>query len=127
MSNSIEKEPNTAAAKLRVLIADDKAETRRSTRLMLTLIPEVEIMALAHNGREAIELAREHRPDIALMDVNMPGMTGLEAIAHMRQQQPNLACIVISAEQQRHIYRSNGGRGTRLHHQALYFRSISGK
>jgi YesN/AraC family two-component response regulator len=87
--------------KLRVLIADDKAETRRSTRLMLTLIPEVELVALAHNGREAIELAHQHRPDIALMDINMPGLNGLEAIAAMRQEHPGLACIVISAEQQR--------------------------
>jgi YesN/AraC family two-component response regulator len=87
--------------KLRVLIADDKAETRRSTRLMLTLIPEVEIVALAHNGREAIELAHQHRPDIALMDINMPGLNGFEAITAMRQEQPDLACIVISAEQQR--------------------------
>jgi YesN/AraC family two-component response regulator len=90
--------------KLRVLIADDKAETRRSTRLMLTLIPEVEIVALAHNGREAIELAQQHRPDIALMDINMPGLNGLEAITAMRQEQPDLACIVISAEQQRRTF-----------------------
>jgi two-component system, response regulator YesN len=90
--------------KLRVLIADDKAETRRSTRLMLTLMPEVEIVALAHNGREAIELAHQHRPDIALMDINMPGLNGLEAIAAMRQEHPGLACIVISAEQQRRTF-----------------------
>jgi len=101
MPNEMLEGPQPTLPKLRVLIADDKAETRRSTRLMLTLIPDVEIVALAQNGQEAIDLARQHRPDIALMDVNMPGMTGLEAISAMRRNNPDLACIVISAEQQR--------------------------
>jgi YesN/AraC family two-component response regulator len=85
-------------ARLRVMIADDETEMRRSTRLMLTLIPNVEIVATAKNGREALEMARQHKPDIALMDVNMPGMNGLEAIAAMRAERPELACIIISAE-----------------------------
>jgi YesN/AraC family two-component response regulator len=113
MFDSTQREAQTAVAKLRVLIADDKAETRRSTRLMLTLIPEVEVVALAHDGREAIDLALQHKPDIALMDVNMPGITGLEAIAVMRQQQPNLACIVISAEQDRTTFKEAMAVGAR--------------
>jgi YesN/AraC family two-component response regulator len=104
MPNKLQEAPKKGEPRLRVLIADDKAETRRSTRLMLTLIPEVEVVALAQNGQEAIELARQHRPDIALMDVNMPGLNGLEAIAAMRRQQPGLACVVISAEQQRRTF-----------------------
>ncbi|MFO7684142.1 MAG: response regulator [Chloroflexota bacterium] len=87
-----------APARLRVMIADDETEMRRSTRLMLTLIPNVEIVATAKNGREALEMARQYKPDIALMDVNMPGMNGLEAIAAMRAERPELACIIISAE-----------------------------
>lgn len=105
MPNAIQKQKAPITDKLRVLIADDKAETRRSTRLMLTLIPNVEVVALAHNGQEAVELARQHRPDIALMDVNMPGLNGLEAIHIMRQGQPDLACIIISAEQQRDTFK----------------------
>jgi YesN/AraC family two-component response regulator len=112
MIDSTQEQP-PAATKLRVLIADDKPETRRSTRLMLTLIPEAEVVALAQNGREAIELARQHQPDIALMDVNMPGLNGLEAIAIMRQHQPNLACIVISAEQDRTTFKEAMAVGAR--------------
>jgi YesN/AraC family two-component response regulator len=80
------------------MIADDVTEMRRSTRLMLTLIPNVEIVAIAKDGREAIEMARIHQPDIALMDVNMPHTNGLQAIAAMRAERPELACIILSAE-----------------------------
>lgn len=83
---------------IRVMIADDVTEMRRSTRLMLTMIPNVEIVAIAKDGREAIEMARIHQPDIALMDVNMPHTNGLQAIAAMRAERPELACIILSAE-----------------------------
>lgn len=93
-----EGQQSPKAARLRVLIADDVQETRRSTRLMMTLIPDVEVVAIAHNGREAIELAHKHRPDIALMDVKMPELGGLAAIQAMLQERPEMACIIISAE-----------------------------
>lgn len=87
-----------ASKRLRIMVADDVTETRRSTRLMLTLIPNVEIVAIAKNGREAVELARQHKPDIALMDVNMPQMNGLQAIEAMLSERPEMACIILSAE-----------------------------
>ncbi|MBP7593394.1 MAG: response regulator transcription factor [Chloroflexi bacterium] len=87
-----------ASKRLRIMVADDVTETRRSTRLMLTLIPNVEIVAIAKNGREAVELARQHKPDIALMDVNMPQMNGLQAIEVMLSERPEMACIILSAE-----------------------------
>lgn len=92
--------PLPSAERLRVLIADDVQETRRSTRLMMTLIPEVEVVAIAENGREAVEMAQIKQPDIALMDVNMPGMDGLEAIHLMIKKRPDMACIVLSAERE---------------------------
>ncbi len=87
--------------KLRVLIADDVMETRRSTRLMMTLIPEVEVVAIAHNGRQALEMSITHKPDICLMDVQMPEMDGITAIKEMMFHRPELACVVISAERDR--------------------------
>lgn len=92
------KKSVTPPPRLRVMIADDVAEMRRSTRLMLTMIPNVEIVAIAKDGREAIAMAREFKPDIALMDVNMPHTNGLQAIAAMRAERPDLACIILSAE-----------------------------
>lgn len=85
-------------ARLRVMIADDVMETRRSTRLMLTLIPEARLVAIAHNGRQAVQLALKHKPDIALMDVSMPEMDGVSAIEEMLKHEPGIGCIVISAE-----------------------------
>lgn len=87
---------------MRVLIADDVLETRRSTRLMMTLVPDARVVAIAQNGREALELVRKHKPDVVLMDVNMPEMDGLRAIELIRQAQPEITCIVLSAERNRH-------------------------
>ncbi|MFQ5615200.1 MAG: response regulator transcription factor [Anaerolineales bacterium] len=84
---------------LRVLIADDVAETRRTLRIMLSLDTGVEVIAVAENGAEAVELASVHRPDIALMDVNMPEMDGIEAIRRMLREDAGLVCVVISTDQ----------------------------
>jgi YesN/AraC family two-component response regulator len=99
---------------LRVLIADDVMETRRSTRLMLTMVPEAKLVAIAQNGREAVEIARKQKLDIALMDVSMPEMDGVTAIEQMLKIQPGIGCIVISAERDSEILRramSVGAKG----------------
>ena len=101
-------------SQLRVLIADDVMETRRSTRLMLTMIPEAKLVAIAKNGREAVEIARKQNLDIALMDVSMPEMDGVTAIEEMLKIQPGIGCIVISAERDNETLRramSVGAKG----------------
>ena len=97
----------------RVLIADDVLETRRNTRLMLADNPMVDIVAIAHNGREAVELAKRHQPDIALMDINMPEMNGFEAFQEMYKIFPTMACIIISAEDDNQSFRSAMNVGAR--------------
>ena len=84
--------------KLRVLIADDIQETRRNTRLMLATIDDVEVVAIASNGVQAVQLAGEHHPDIVLLDINMPEMDGLTAFRKIAQIHPDTGCIIISAE-----------------------------
>ena len=84
--------------KLRVLIADDIQETRRNTRLMLATIDDVEVVAIASNGVQAVDLAREHHPDILLLDINMPELDGLSAYRRISQIHPDTGCIIISAE-----------------------------
>lgn len=84
--------------KLRVLIADDIQETRRNTRLMLATIDDVEVVAMAANGIQAVQLAEQHHPDILLLDINMPELDGLSAYRRIAQIHPDIGCIIISAE-----------------------------
>jgi len=88
----------TTRKKLRVLIADDVQETRRNTRLMLATIDDVEVVAIAANGVQAVQFAQEHHPDIVLLDINMPEMDGLTAYQEIAKVYPETGCIVISAE-----------------------------
>jgi len=85
-------------SKLRILIADDVQETRRNTRLMLATIDDVEVVAIASNGIQAVQLAKEHHPDIVLLDINMPELDGLSAFRRIAQIHPDTGCIIISAE-----------------------------
>jgi YesN/AraC family two-component response regulator len=92
-------QPETATKKkIRVLIADDVQETRRNTRLMLATIDDVEVVAIASNGRQALQLSQEHQPDLVLLDINMPEMDGLSAYREIAKILPGTGCIIISAE-----------------------------
>ena len=92
-------QPNISPRKkLRVLIADDIQETRRNTRLMLATIDDVEVVAIAANGLQAVQLTEEHHPDILLLDINMPEMDGLTAYRKITQTHPDIGCIIVSAE-----------------------------
>jgi len=92
--------------KLRVLIADDIQETRRNTRLMVATIDDVEVVAIAANGLQALQLAREQRPDIVLLDINMPEMDGLTAYREIHKILPGTGCIIISAEKDTATFRT---------------------
>lgn len=91
-------QPISHKRKSRVLIADDVQETRRNTRLMLATIDDVEVVAIAANGLQAVQLAKEQHPDIVLLDINMPEMDGLTAFRNIVQIHPDTGCIIISAE-----------------------------
>lgn len=92
--------------KSRILIADDVQETRRNTRLMLATLDDVEVVAIASNGAQAVQLAQEHHPDIVLLDINMPEMDGLTAFRHIVQSHPDTGCVIISAEKEPSILRT---------------------
>lgn len=89
---------STKIGQLRIIIADDIQATRHSTNLMLNLVPNTQVVATAANGQEALELVRKHHPDLLIMDVNMPKLDGLSALAKMRQEIPKLKCLIISSE-----------------------------
>mgnify|MGYP001218858087 FL=1 len=83
---------------LRILLADDAWATINSIRLMLRLLPDVEVVATARNGRQAIEMTVEYKPDIALVDINMPEVNGLLAMQAMLEHHPDIVCIAMSVE-----------------------------
>ena len=66
---------------IRVLLADDQALLRATFRILIDSCPDLEVVAEATDGREAVDLVRVHRPDVVLMDIRMPGTDGLTATA----------------------------------------------
>ncbi|WP_238151995.1 response regulator transcription factor [Microbulbifer sp. A4B17] len=79
---------------LRVMVVDDQALVRRGFALILNNEPDIEVVAEAGTGIEAVEAARAHQPDIILMDIRMPEMDGLEATARILEAS-DTACRVI--------------------------------
>ena len=76
----------TSGARIRVLVADDHPVVRNGLASVIAQQPELELVAEAANGRQAVELFREHRPDVVLMDLRMPEMDGVSAIELIRAE-----------------------------------------
>jgi len=79
---------------IRLFVADDHAIIRKGIRAMLETVPDIELVGEAVNGREAVSGVAKLRPDVILMDLVMPEMDGIEAIRHIKAQQPK-ACILV--------------------------------
>jgi two-component system, NarL family, response regulator LiaR len=82
---------------VRLLLADDHTVVRQGLRMFLGLDPELEVVAEARDGAEAVALAHEHRPDVVLMDLLMPVMDGLTAIARLRAELPEVAVLALTS------------------------------
>ena len=81
---------------IRVLLVDDQAVVRRALRGRLHLEPDLEVVGEASSGSEALSLARELTPDVVLMDVEMPGMDGIEATTALCHAVPQSAVVILS-------------------------------
>jgi pilus assembly protein CpaE len=84
--------------KIRVLIVDDVAETRENIRRLLQFENDVEVVGVAGTGREAIAVAKDVRPDVVLMDINMPDMDGIAATETIRRTVYFTQIVVLSVQ-----------------------------
>jgi DNA-binding NarL/FixJ family response regulator len=82
--------------KIRVLVADDHAIVREGLRVMLGSQPDIEVVGTAANGREAIRLVDTYEPDVAVMDISMPELNGVEAIHQALPRHPQMQVVVLS-------------------------------
>ena len=82
--------------KIRVLIVDDHTLVRDGIRALLSLVADVEVVGEAENGKEAIEKVRELFPDVVLMDLSMPVMSGLEATRRIRKEFPRTKVVAVT-------------------------------
>jgi DNA-binding NarL/FixJ family response regulator len=81
---------------MRILLADDHTLVRAGIRALLAQIPDVEVVAEAGDGREALAMLQRECPDVLLMDIAMNGMNGLDAAALAKKQCPNVRVIILS-------------------------------
>lgn len=83
-------------ALISVLLVDDQALVREGLRLILDLQSDIRVVAEAANGQEAVERAREHRPQVVLMDIQMPILDGVAATRALKAEFPNTAVIILT-------------------------------
>lgn len=105
---------HSRTAEIRILVADDHEAFRRSLRLLLESQPGFSVVAEAASGKEAVEMARELKPDVAILDVRMRPVTGLEAVSSIVHDSPRTGVLMVSMhEDKRYVARSveAGARG----------------
>lgn len=82
--------------RIRVLIADDYYAFRQGLKIMLSFEADIEVVAEASNGRQTVELARELKPSVIVMDLSMEGLNGVALIKQLLQQEPDVRILVVS-------------------------------
>jgi DNA-binding NarL/FixJ family response regulator len=85
-----------ALQQIRILVVDDHAVVREGIRYLLSSDAEFDVVGEAANGEEALALARRLEPDVVVLDISMPGMSGLDVVAQMRAQSPSSRVLVLS-------------------------------
>jgi two-component system NarL family response regulator len=95
------------ANKIRIIVIDDQAVVRQGFVSLINTVADMEVIAEGTNGQQAIELYRQHKPDVMLIDLRMPVLSGVEAISAIRRESPGARMIVLTTyDGDEDIYRS---------------------
>src|SRR5882757_8355457 len=97
-----------------ILLADDHDVMRRGLRHLVEEQPGWKVCAEATTGRQAVELAKQHKPDVAVLDISMPELNGLEATRQIRKALPNTEVLIFTMHESDELVRdvlTAGGRG----------------
>jgi DNA-binding NarL/FixJ family response regulator len=92
--------------KLRVLLADDHAVVREGLKALVNAQPDMEVVGEAGDGAQALAEARAHRPDVLVVDISMPEMTGAQVTAALKAERPELNVLALTVHQDRSYLRS---------------------
>ena len=106
-------QPATNSNKLRILIVDDIPETRENLRKLFFFESDIEVVGAATTGEEGIAMALELKPDVVLMDINMPGIDGITATEAINQQAPSVQVIMMSVQGETDYLRRSMQAGAR--------------
>jgi len=80
----------------KVLVADDHGVVRKGLRFLLQLDSQIEVVAEANDGREALDLAEKFHPDVVVLDITMPHLNGIDAAAQLRKRDPDIGIVMLS-------------------------------
>lgn len=87
---------SASSGPLRIIVADDQATVREGLVVLLGVLPDIDVVASAADGRQAVDLVAEHRPDAILLDLHMPVLDGIEAARILTRDHPDVAIVVLT-------------------------------
>jgi DNA-binding NarL/FixJ family response regulator len=87
---------NEPGRTLRIIVADDQASVREGLVVLLGALPDIDVVASAADGRQAVDLVAQHRPDAILLDLHMPVLDGIEATRLLSAEHPQVAIVVLT-------------------------------